>query len=97
MLTSLYTQQTLCATTAVCTANVQITQGKTERYAYTQEGLDELLPTLPATPAVSLQRFKGLGEMMPQQLWETTMDPDKRTLKAVRIEDAAVADKVCVL
>jgi DNA gyrase subunit B len=57
--------------------------------------LDELLPTLPATPAVTLQRFKGLGEMMPQQLWETTMDPDKRTLKAVRIEDAAVADKVC--
>jgi DNA gyrase subunit B len=43
---------------------------------------------------VSIQRYKGLGEMNSEELWETTMDPAKRVLKQVRIEDAAEADKV---
>ena len=43
---------------------------------------------------ISLQRFKGLGEMMPGQLWETTMNPETRTLLQVEIQEAAVADKL---
>ena len=51
-----------------------------------------LLPTLPGKHTV--QRFKGLGEMMPAELWSTTMDPDTRMLKQVTSEDAAEADRV---
>ena len=43
---------------------------------------------------IQLQRFKGLGEMMPQQLWETTMDPANRTLLQVSIEDAMLCDEL---
>lgn len=42
---------------------------------------------------VQLQRFKGLGEIMPQQLWDTIMDPARQTLKLVTVEDAAAADR----
>jgi DNA gyrase subunit B len=65
-------------------------RGKTQ-YAYTESGKDKILKDLGERG--SLSRFKGLGEMNPDQLWETTMDPENRTLLLVTIEDAAEADR----
>ena len=65
-----------------------------EVYLYDQKAMDAYLATLPKDSKPTIQRFKGLGEMMPDQLWETTMDPSRRTLKRVSIEDAAEADKL---
>ena len=61
------------------------------RYAYTEDEKDKVIREI--GEKASLSRYKGLGEMNPQQLWETTMDPDKRTLLLVTIEDAAEADR----
>ena len=63
-------------------------------YLYDQKAMDAYLATLPKDSKPTFQRFKGLGEMMPDQLWETTMDPSRRTLKRVSIEDAAQADRL---
>ena len=70
----------------------KVYKGKKETYAYSDEGLQLALREIGADAKV--QRYKGLGEMNPEQLWETTMDPEKRTLLRVELEDAIAADEI---
>lgn len=70
----------------------KVEKGKRTEYCYNEHKLEAVLAEL-GDKAV-IQRFKGLGEMMPEQLWDTTMNPETRTLKKVTIEDASEADHV---
>ena len=69
----------------------RVKKGKLEKYVYSDKELDELLKEI-GREGVSIQRYKGLGEMNAEQLWETTMDPETRTVMQVNLEDAVEAE-----
>ncbi|MBD1812034.1 MULTISPECIES: DNA topoisomerase (ATP-hydrolyzing) subunit B [unclassified Microcoleus] len=78
-----------------CPPLYKVERGRNHYYCYSDREMNNLVRNeFPANANYTVQRFKGLGEMMPTQLWDTTMNPETRTLKRVEIEDAAEADRI---
>jgi DNA gyrase subunit B len=77
-----------------CPPLYKLERGKNHHYCYNEQELQSRIAEMPANANYNIQRFKGLGEMMPKQLWETTMDPTTRMLKRIEIDDAAEADRI---
>ncbi|MEH2067276.1 MAG: DNA topoisomerase (ATP-hydrolyzing) subunit B [Nostoc sp.] len=77
-----------------CPPLYKVERGRNHEYCYSDREKDQTIAKFPANANYTIQRFKGLGEMMPQQLWDTTMNPETRKLKQVEIEDAAEADRI---
>ena len=77
-----------------CPPLYKLERGRNYQYCYSDRELEEKIAEFPANANYNIQRFKGLGEMMPQQLWDTTMNPETRAMKRVEIDDAAEADRI---
>ncbi|KAF3606334.1 hypothetical protein DY000_02051012, partial [Brassica cretica] len=72
----------------------KVERGKQAHYCYDEAALKQVIASFPGNASYNIQRFKGLGEMMPEQLWETTMNPDTRILKQLVVDDAAETNVV---